>query len=178
MENTPNDFLEYVEKNFGSDAAIGVEFKIYRGNELIDIVGPDSPKIDDPKLDVISCMPDGKSAIICTNYAYHVANKVCEELGLSTQIVGFANEDNPEALAVIEDWLPGGHDFAIVAERYLVDPWVRLVCGSRKKIVYDLENEEDKAEAFSLYGTPEKWENIGEVTSPIKSLEQPEAVFS
>lgn len=72
-------------------------------------------------------------------------------------VVGFANEDNLESPCAIEAYHPGGHDFAIVDDRYLIDPWVRLVACVQEQIFYDLEDGADLEKAIKIYGPREKW---------------------
>lgn len=133
---------------FGSDEALGVRFVDHHYNEI--------PMTEDA--DGQSVFPDGSSATICTDYAEQVRQKL---EGHEVQIVGFANEDNPNSAVVREEWHPGGHDFAIVDHRWLIDPWARLVGGFRDQIVYDLQDAEDAQKVAEIYGNPLNWSRSG-----------------
>ncbi|MDA8152916.1 MAG: SNF2-related protein [Acidithiobacillus sp.] len=133
---------------FGSDEALGVRFVDHQGNQI--------PMTKDA--DGQSVFPDDSSAILCTNYAEQVKKHLP---GHDVQIVGFVNEDNPDCTAVREGWHPGGHDFAMVDHRWLVDPWARLVAAVRDQIVYDLQDSEDARKVADTYGDPLKWSLSG-----------------
>ncbi|MBU2769153.1 hypothetical protein HAP94_24075, partial [Acidithiobacillus ferrivorans] len=136
-----------LEALFGSDEALGVRFVDHQGNEI--------PATEDA--DGQSVFPDDTSAITCTNYALQIRKGLPDHV---VQIVGFENEHNPDCAVVREDWHPDGHDFAIVDHRWLVDPWARLVAGTRDQIVYDLQV--DARLVAETYGDPLKWETTGE----------------
>ncbi|MBU2724904.1 hypothetical protein [Acidithiobacillus ferridurans] len=104
-----------------------------------------------------SVFGDGTNAITCTNYAWQVKRRLSTH---AVQVVGFSNDDNPDCDAVREEWHMGGHDFAIVDHRFLVDTWVRLVECAREKIVYDLDQDGDIQEACKTYGNPKNWVEI------------------
>jgi hypothetical protein len=53
------------------------------------------------------------------------------------------------------------HDFAIVNDRYIVDPWIKLVVGRCEHAVHDLADYEQAAAAAKIYGDPSTWEPIG-----------------
>lgn len=144
---------------FGSDEAMGVVF---------DVDGYDEP-ISPERLNELfaglrkeempefrSVFHDGLDAICCTNYAIQVA----KALPGRTRIVGFANEDNPTSRVAREEIHPGGHDFAIVDGRYLVDPWIKLVAAEGEQIVFDLADPADAAAALDIYGPRECWESM------------------
>ena len=101
-------------------------------------------------------MPDDSSATCCTNYANHVRSTL-GAIGYEVNVVGFANEDNPSSRCAKEEFHPGGHDFAIVSQRYLVDPWVRLVACVEDQIVYDLFDDGQAAKALEIYGPRHCW---------------------
>lgn len=151
--------LEQVESLFGSDEAIGVTFHLDDSGEILSVeewteLFKSFPKGDGPSGQ--SFLPNGGSACCCTDYA-HLIRDVLTPLGHRVDVVGFANEDNPESLCAIEEYHPGGHDFAIVDDRYLIDPWVRLVAAVEDQIFYDLNDPADFAKAVRIYGPREKW---------------------
>ena len=139
-----------LEEMFGSDEAFGITVVDERGREIV--------ATDGQPVDGQSVFPDGSSAINCTNYAEQIKDKL---EGHEVQIVGFANEDNPDCAVAREEWHPGGHDFAIVDHRWLVDPWSRLVASERDQIVYDLRDLEDARLIAETYGDPLTWKRSG-----------------
>lgn len=153
---------ELVERLFGSDEVIGVCFRLSQASgdeEVISSTEFDARfgHLDHTAMpDTESLMPDGSSAVCCTNYAHYVRSTL-GALGHQVQVVGFANEDNPTSRCAIDEFHPGGHDFAIVDSRYLVDPWVRLVAGVEDQIFYDLNNSDDAKKAHEIYGPRSLW---------------------
>lgn len=151
--------VDKIEALFGSDEAIGVMMEVNFGEEVLSIKEYDEKyghlgKGNGP--DAASLMPDGTSAVCCTNYAHHV-RKVMGDMGCEVDVVGFANEDNPTSRCAIEGFHPEGHDFAIVNDRYLIDPWVRLVAAVEGQIFYDLNDPADAAKANDIYGQRHLW---------------------
>lgn len=151
--------IDKIESLFGSDEAIGVMIEVNHGQEVLSIKEYEEKyghlgKGNGP--DTASLMPDGTSAVCCTNYAHHVRN-VLGDMGCEVAVVGFANEDNPTSRCAIVEYHPGGHDFAIVDDRYLIDPWVRLVAAVEDQIFYDLNDPADAAKAQDIYGPRECW---------------------
>lgn len=94
--------------------------------------------------------PDGTSSVVCTNCARQVKHR----FPAITKIVGFDTENNPVNNPHIAH--AGGHDFAIVADRYIVDPWLRDVCDE-DTMVYDMHDEADRYAILDRYGDPTKW---------------------
>jgi hypothetical protein len=69
------------------------------------------------------------------------------------EVRGYWHEDNPTArVGEVED----GHDFAVTADRFLVDPWLHHYYGDSP--VLDLTEPAGQAEALARYGPQEKWE--------------------
>jgi len=112
-------FLSELERRFGSDAAIGVHFEFTLigdgarpGPWILAAEQYDEAFAKNPapfeECDVVSLMPDGTSATVCTNYAAHVARAFPGRV----RVVGFANEDNPNCRCAKEEFHPEGHDFA------------------------------------------------------------------
>ena len=115
---------------YGSDHALGVYYDEEEG---------------------VSLLPNGGRAAVCTDCARFIGRK---EPG--TTIVGYSHEDNPSDASE----LAFGHDFAIVDDRYIVDPWVVETAGVSSRAVFDLENPLDANEIRRLYGDPRKWELV------------------
>jgi hypothetical protein len=71
------------------------------------------------------------------------------------QVRGYWHEDNPTArVGEVE----GGHDFAVTADRFVVDPWLYHYYGDSP--VLDLTEPAGQAEAAARYGPEEKWELV------------------
>jgi len=96
------------------------------------------------------------SGVSCTGFAI----RVLEKLGSNrVRIYGFLSTDNPNAGV---NSLSGGHDFAVVDNRYIVDPWLSEVESGRittvtgktlelnGQVVFDIV--EDAALVKSIYG--------------------------
>ena len=96
---------------------------------------------------------DGSAAVFCTSIAAQVRHILGEG---RVEIVGFSEEDNPTS-AVAQ--AAGGHDFALVDGRYIVDGWIRDVECLSDRIVFDMESDDDRAEIERLYGDPVAWES-------------------
>lgn len=142
---------------FGSDESMGVVFHVEGHDEpvspqALDRMFAGLQKNETPEF--MSYFRDGLDAICCTNYAIQVA----KALPGRTQIVGFANEDNPASRVARDEIHPGGHDFAIVDGRYIVDPWIKLVAAEGDQVVFDLDDPVDAAAALDIYGPRECWE--------------------
>ncbi len=120
-----------------------------------------------------SLFPDGTSAVFCTNYAIQVQRLLPDHHVI---VVGFSNEDNPDCDAAKENW-GDGHDFAIVDDRYLVDPWARLVEAVRDQIVYDLEDADDLLLVEKIYGPRKNWKMVKEAIDSENITEKPNASF-
>jgi len=91
----------------------------------------------------------GLSAVVCTSYALEIQRVLGKE---RVTIVGFFAEDNPTAGV---NMVAEGHDFAIVDERYIVDPWVACVENLSEDFVFDLEQDTDCI--IALYGDSSRW---------------------
>ena len=89
-----------------------------------------------------------RDTVICT----HAALAAAQAFG--GQVWGYLCEDNPQALAGRAE---GGHDFALVGERYLVDVW-RLEFEDATRAVYDLVA--DATEVERIYGPRDRWERV------------------
>lgn len=168
--------VDKVESLFGSDEVIGIMMEVNYGEELLSIKEYDKKyghlgKENGP--DTASLMPDGSSAICCTNYAHYVRN-ILGNMGFKVDVVGFSNEDNPTSLCAIDEYHPGGHDFAIVDDRYLIDPWVRLVAAVEEQIFYDLSNPADAAKANVIYGPRQLWLSLDNIANPGRFISRQE----
>lgn len=147
-----------LENAFSTEEAFGVFFQ--NTDDESDVLTAKaydhlrSPDLDDDT-DWVSLLADRSSAVCCTNYACFIGTV----LGFDRVTVwGFANEDNPDCLVVREGLHPGGHDFAVVDGRYLVDPWVQFLHRMPWQVVYDLQAPADAALAKARYGDESDWQ--------------------
>jgi hypothetical protein len=135
-----------LERKYGSDEALGVRY-----NERSEF----------------SELPDGGEAGRCTDCANFIAR---QEPPGTVKVMGYEEGANPTETASgardpkrqgIET--NGGHDFAIVEGRYLVDPWAVETAQTSDRAVFDLTDAGDRQRVRELYGDPETWEKAGDV---------------
>jgi len=153
--NTSPSLKDTLTAQFGTDEALGVWFRTDDG-EALSLAEYDAMFArlgDDDMPGTESLLPDGSSAVCCTDYAAHVF----KALPGRVRIVGFANEENPDCQVVLDELHPGGHDFAIVDNRYLVDPWCKLVRCCDWQPVYDRQLPEDNDLVLKRYGPDVCW---------------------
>jgi hypothetical protein len=152
-----------MEQLFGSDDAIGMRVSIQGRHDTLSMAefrafkeqNPDFEKNGEFAVE----MPDGSSSVVCTNYAQHIKTTLKPR---NVEIVGFFCSDNQDCTFTRMD-LAEGHDFALVDGRYLVDPWLRLVCGyDNIPMVYDLLDQKEAKEAAHMYGARERWAGVGQ----------------
>jgi len=93
----------------------------------------------------------GISAVVCTGYA---AELFCIFGPDRTSLFGFHGEDNPTSRIGRDH---GGHDFAVLDGRYIVDPWLDDTVNESKQIIFDLEAEQDRLKILELYGDRFYW---------------------
>jgi hypothetical protein len=108
---------------------------------------------DNPKLIEMLEMVIEPSSFICTFIASAV--KLLE--GDNIKIYGFSTSENPDAQYFVEengDDSDDGHHFAVMNDRYIIDPWV---FDKFNRSVFDLKNQNDKDIVNYLYGDINKW---------------------
>ena len=104
---------------------------------------------------------DGTS-FICT----YVASAIQFLEGDNIKIYGFSIEENPEAVYFSEEEGDEGHHFAVMNNRYIIDPWIynNYEDYINKKLfnrsVFDLQNEKDEKIIKYLYGDRKNWTDI------------------
>ena len=98
-----------------------------------------------------SLLPNGNAMFICT----YVAEYIVEKIG--GRVMGFESDENPTSI-ISRSY--GGHDFAIVLDRYIVDPWVKLFENYAMKCVFDLKSDADQQLIRKIYGNRKNWEEI------------------
>lgn len=147
--------LHELEEAFGSDRAIGLYYEVEGRRMTYDAFQAWAAGQEDVRFmdNWQSYMPDGSSSVVCTNYALLVA----ERFPGRTKVVGFYNDDNPTSRVAIEGIHSEGHDFAIVDDRYLVDPWLKLVVAETERVAFDLQDADDVVLVRSLYGPSSCW---------------------
>jgi hypothetical protein len=96
--------------------------------------------------------PDGSNWAFCSNWAQDLHKR----LGKRVVQYGFSDEDN-ETSEIAQD--AGGHDFAVVDGRYIVDGWLVKVEQLHETGVFDLEDETQFADITRLYGDPRCWKD-------------------
>ncbi len=96
---------------------------------------------------------NGGDCCRCTDSARRIANR------FGGKVVGYYCRQNPTAQIGMK--LCGeGHDFASVADRYIVDYWAyRIACVTRSPVL-DLSRRRDREIALKLYGDPSKWQEV------------------
>lgn len=105
----------------------------------------------DPKYyEEVALLPGGHAFAICTFGADHVI----AALGQGERY-GFSVSENP-TVTDREIRLAGGHDFAVIAGRYIVDPWYAFSSNGAQG-VYDLRSVNDREAISRIYGPPECW---------------------
>lgn len=150
-----------LEQLFGSDEAIGMRVSIEGSPDSLSLAEfreytkqhPDFEENGDYRV----LLPDGSSSVICTSYAQHIKTTLTSR---NVEIVGFFCSENPDCAFSRMD-LAEGHDFALVDGRYLVDPWLRLVCGyDNLPMVYDLLDPKEANDAAGMYGARARWTSV------------------
>jgi hypothetical protein len=141
------------EEMFGTETAFGIRY-VTGDNEVFEAAELDEyqAKHNCVLADVSSEFPDG-SMVNCTNYAVQIGKKFPD----STIIYGFKNEDNPDCEIAQQRFHPGGHDFAVVEDRWLIDPWAKQVRCAYDRVAYDLMDPRDFAIVRARYGRRDNW---------------------
>lgn len=93
--------------------------------------------------------PDGWASAICTNWMRYVRRLLGPE---RTEFHGFSGNGS------WIDRMAGGHDFALVDGRYVVDGWAMHVAGLVDTAVLDLHDPQDAETALALLGPRSTWE--------------------
>lgn len=96
--------------------------------------------------------PDGGDWAICSYWAQDLHKR------LGARVVQYGFDDEENATSEIAQ-LAGGHDFAVVDGRYIVDGWLVKVEQMHKTGVFDLEDESQFADITRFYGDPRCWKD-------------------
>lgn len=101
---------------------------------------------------------DGSACAICTASARRVA------LQFGGLIFGYQSAGNPTASIGLPSI--GGHDFALIGDRWLVDYWAWRVVGILTEPIQDLSTGEGRAAARMLYGLMSAWHPVEFTPTP------------
>jgi hypothetical protein len=77
-----------------------------------------------------------------------------DHTGSRAKLYGFDSDEVPESEIV--DFY-GGHDFAVVDDRFIVDGWSVNVHGFSRTAVFDLLDPADAPVIRRLFGDPSRW---------------------
>lgn len=145
-----------LERHFGND-------------DNYEIVLPDEL---DPTVEQTQTFPDGSTVMICTNYAIQVFRELECRLGgvMDCKLFGFSEENNPSS-AIAQGY--GGHDFALVDHRYIVDGWLKNVDETSEVAVFDLLDPIDKVEVARLYGNWDSFERLETIEQGVRREFEP-----
>lgn len=96
--------------------------------------------------------------LFCTGFALTIQ----EKLGDRVKVWGFYSADNP---GTVWDRLADGHDFAVIDNRFIVDPFA-VEFEAEGTGIYDLEDPEDRTEVLRIYGDQANWEVVDPAPTP------------
>jgi hypothetical protein len=94
----------------------------------------------------------GGSCCCCTDSAIKVAKY------FGGRVVGYFMVNNRQASISADNY--GGHNFALIDDRFVVDYWSYRVARLIKKPVLDLRIKGDRVLAKLLYGDRDSWEDV------------------
>lgn len=149
MSSKMSDFKKKLEEMFSTEEAIGIRSLHYGSGETEEEFLANGNDIDDFCSE--TCLPDGTNMFICTNCADFVIKKLGEGCRY-----GFYVEENP---TVTDDEIlsVGGHDFAVIRGRFIVDLWTKHYAEITEKAIFDLWDKRDYDQIRALYGDPSNW---------------------
>jgi hypothetical protein len=93
------------------------------------------------------------SGTCCTGFAYSIFKMVSNK----AKIFGFNTKENPTAEYFVNEAVCDGHDFAVIDNRYIIDPWLKFLPMVTNQVVFDLQNLDDENNITKYYGDPNKW---------------------
>lgn len=151
----PEEFKNRINSIFETEEKIGV---FYGGEEMesrAEFKGPSDWWYP------VAWLPNKTQMGNCTNCAHFVV----ETLGKG-DVYGFACSDNPVKSIEIESC--GGHDFAVIDKRFIIDIWLSLYSNHDIQIVFDLRDKKDFAKITEYYGDPQKWSKCDNTKNFVK----------
>lgn len=103
------------------------------------------------------------SSFICSFVA--AAVKYLE--GEKVKIYGFSYDENPTSIHFSQEELREGHHFAVLNNRYIIDPWIYEFYGQG---VFDLKSDQDEEIIEYIYGNKNNWTDITKYNDNFKKL--------
>jgi hypothetical protein len=94
----------------------------------------------------------GGDCCCCTDGAAKIA------LAFHGRIVGYESSQNPTATVGRRQCK--GHDFAIIANRFIADYWAYRIANLSATPVFDMDNPRDLKFIKSLYGNKNTWKDV------------------
>ena len=110
----------------------------------------------------------GSACGVCTHSAMLVA------WAFNGVVLGYYAKDNPRAQ--IGMTYSQGHDFTVIADRWLADHWAWRATGPLEMPIMDLAMARDRFRAFRLYGPRRFWSLVWSARSPETSNGSPLAL--
>ena len=108
---------------------------------------------EDPEEETYVFPESGFRWTYCTGYACEIKRMLGKD---RVEVWGYRIEDTEDQRIGHDS---GGHNFAIVDNRYIVDPWPNEVLGDKIHYgVYDLRDANDYDLIIQMYGNPSTWE--------------------
>ena len=143
---------QYANELFGAEHHFGVKYYV-DGKET-----PESALSPDACVESFMGPDQFFPATCCTSYASAIY-LLCQKVGIPAVIKGFANEDNATSEFVKRKWHPGGHDFVVVFDEFIIDPWPMLfTMDAPSRVFFDTKHPAVKA----MYGPADCWKQNAE----------------
>jgi hypothetical protein len=141
-----------LHNQFKDEKAMGIRYFLYEDPNGVEY-DPDANDLLDDPLDLMAYLPgDFGDMGKCTNCALYIVSQLDAGRG---EVYGFLVDDNYVTSEEIQGC--GGHDFAIVDGRYIVDAWISVYAGEEKQMVFDMKDPADAVKIKHYFGEPEKW---------------------
>ncbi|MHB8549315.1 MAG: hypothetical protein ACYDAZ_09165 [Thermoplasmataceae archaeon] len=96
-------------------------------------------------------LPNGTELSRSTSCGFFVVSTLREG-----RVYGYDTKDNPRVREEIIRMV-GGHDFALIHGRWIVDPWICAHIGLSSQAVHDLMDPADAESILRFYGDPAVW---------------------
>ena len=110
------------------------------------------------------------SSFICS----YVASAVKMLGGDRIKVYGFSSGENPSAKYFEDEDEEEGHHFAVLDNRYIIDPWIHDNFAEDgkpfNKSVFDMNDDKDKELISYIYGDKKSWTDITSKTDDFKEL--------
>lgn len=95
----------------------------------------------------------GISDTVCTAWAV----ELLRIFPTRVKLYGFFASQNPES-RIAREFM--GHDFAVLDDRFIIDPWLTRVEVLVERAVFDLESPSDASIVADLYGKRACWQPV------------------